>query len=326
MRRREFCLALSVVTATVALSARAQKPRRPVIGCLVFGPLENGRNNFASVRHGLDATGCVEGRDFDVEFRAANYQIDRLRELAADLVERSVAVIVTIATPCLEAALSATKSIPIVFYTGADPVENRFVISLNHPGGNATGIFALGDPLNTKRLELLHDIAPTADAVAILWRPAIGSPRERAPWVRRKRRRPSLAFVPSRSLQQPVTILLRRSMQSSGTTVVRCLCPVTPSSITILTPSSHWPRSFGFQHAFREYVVAGGLASYGPNFTEGYRVMGTYAARILRGESPSNLPVQQMTKVEFVLNTKAAKGLDLRFPSNLLARADEVIE
>ena len=107
-----------------------------MIGCLALGSLEKGRYRFASVRHGLAATGYVEGRDFDVEFRAADYQIDRLREVTADLVERNVAVIVTLATPCLEAALSATKSIPIVFYTGVDPVENRFVSSLNHPGGN----------------------------------------------------------------------------------------------------------------------------------------------------------------------------------------------
>ena len=327
MRRRTFCLALSAVTATVALSARAQKPRRPVIGCLVLGPLENGRDNFASVRHGLAATGCVEGRDFDVEFRAANYQIDRLRELAADLVERNVAVIVTLATPCLEVALSATKSIPIVFYTGVDPVENRFVSSLNHPGGNATGIFILGDPLNTKRLELLHDIAPTADAVAILWSPAIGPPRERAMGKVKE----AATKLGIRAIEEFATT--RDDFAAAFDAIIRdnCRALLVPGdavfnndidAVVALAAKFRIPAMY----AFREYVVAGGLASYGPDFTEGYRVMGTYAARILRGESPSNLPVQQITKVEFVLNAKAAKGLDLRFPSNLLARADEVIE
>jgi putative tryptophan/tyrosine transport system substrate-binding protein len=327
MRRREFCLALSAVTATIALSARAQKPRRPVIGCLALGYLENGRNNFASVRHGLAATGCVEGRDFDVEFRAADYQADRLRELAADLVERNVAVIVTLATPCLMAAQSATKSIPIVFYTGVDPVENGFVSSLNHPGGNATGIFTLGTTLNTKRLELLHEIAPTADAVAILMSPAIGSPLLSA-----------MGEVTEAATKLGIRAIAewaktRDDFAAAFDAIIRdnCRALLVPGdavfnndtdAVVALAAKFRIPAMY----AFREYVVAGGLASYGPDFTEGYRVMGTYAARILRGESPSNLPVQQITKVEFVLNARAAKGLDLRFPSNLLARADEVIE
>jgi putative tryptophan/tyrosine transport system substrate-binding protein len=168
MLRREFCLGLSAVTAMVPLSAKAQKREKPVIGCLALGSLENGRRTFEWVRGGLTETGLVEGRDFDVELRAADYYAERLRELAADLVARNVAVIVALTTPSTVAAEAVTKSIPIVFFTGADPVANGFVSSLNHPGGNATGIFTLGQTLDAKRLELLHEIAPTADVVAIL--------------------------------------------------------------------------------------------------------------------------------------------------------------
>jgi ABC-type uncharacterized transport system substrate-binding protein len=327
MRRREFCLGLSAITAAIPLSAEAQKPRRPVIGCLGLSSLENARKYFEFVRHGLAATGFVEGRDFDVEFRAADYQADRLREVAADLIERNVAVIVTLATPCLVAAQSATKSIPIVFFTGVDPVENGFVRSLNYPGGNATGIFTLGTTLNTKRLELLHEIVPTADAVAILMSPAIGSAlvsamgevteaagrlgiRAIAQWART---RDDFAVAFDAIIRDNCHALL-----VPGDAVFNN----NPEAVVALAAKFRIPAIY----AFREYVLVGGLASYGPNFTDGYRVMGTYAGRILHGESPSDLPVQQITKVEFVLNARTAKELDLTFPSNLLARADEVIE
>jgi putative ABC transport system substrate-binding protein len=328
MRRREFCLGLSAITATIPLPAKAQKPRRPVVGFLGFSTLENSRKTFELVRRGLTETGYVEGRDFDVELVVADYRTDRLRELAADLVEHNVAAIVAPTTPSLMAAQSATKSVPIVFFTGVDPVANGFVSSLNHPGGNATGIYTLGTTLNTKRLELLHEIVPTADAVAILISPpATGS---------------SLVSAGKELTEAASSLGIRAIFQSAKTkddfaaafdAIIRDNCHallVPGDTVFNNNPDAVVSLAAKFRIAaiypFREYVVAGGLASYGPNFAEGYRVIGTYAGRILRGELPSELPVQQIAKVELVLNAKAAKGLDLAFPPTLLARADEVIE
>jgi putative ABC transport system substrate-binding protein len=245
----------------------------------------------------------------------------------ADLVERNVALIVALNTPALVAAQRATKSIPIVFFTGVDPVENGFVSSLNHPGGNTTGIYSLGTTLNTKRLELLHEIIPTADAVAILISPPIGSSLVSAG----KELTEAAERLDIRAVVE--TAKTRDDFGSAFDAIIRdkCQAILVPGdtvfnnnidALVSLAAKFRLPAIY----PFREYVLAGGLASYGPNFVESYRFMGTYAARILRGEPPAGLPVQQVTKVELVLNTRAAKATDIALPPTLLARADEVIE
>jgi putative tryptophan/tyrosine transport system substrate-binding protein len=325
MRRREFCLWLSAVTAMDLLSAKAQKPGKPVIGCLALGSFQDGRKTFDWVRRGLAETGFVEGRDFDVELRVADYQAERLRELAADLVARNVAIIVALTTPSTAAAEAITKSVPIVFFTGVDPVANGFVSSLNHPGGNATGIFTLGPTLNAKRLELLHEIAPTADVVAVLISSSIPAAA-------------GLAELPGAAASLRVRTITqiadsREDFTGAFEAMARDNCRAlyvpgdavfnnNAAAVVALAAKYRMPAIY----PFREYVAAGGLASYGPNFSEGYRFIGTYAGRILRGERAAELPVQQITKIEFVLNAKAAKELGLELSSSLLTRADEVIE
>ncbi|WFU21738.1 ABC transporter substrate-binding protein [Bradyrhizobium sp. CB1717] len=213
-----------------------------MIGCLALGSLENGRKTFEWVRGGLAETGYVEGRDFDLELRAADYQAERLRELAADLVARNVAAIVALTTPSTAAALAVTKSVPIVFLTGVDPVANGFVSSLNRPGGNATGIFILGQTLSTKRLELLHEIAPTANVVAILISSSIpGITTELSDAADRLGVRTIIQVANSRDE------FAAASRQWFETTAARFMCLAMPSSTTMLPPLSPWPRSIGSQ-------------------------------------------------------------------------------
>jgi putative ABC transport system substrate-binding protein len=309
--------------AVLPQSAKAQKPRKPVIGCLALGSLENGRKTFEWVRGGLAETGYVEGRDFDLELRAADYQAERLRELAADLVARNVAAIVALTTPSTAAALAVTKSIPIVFLTGVDPVANGLVSSLNRPGGNATGIFILGQTLSTKRLELLHEIAPAANVVAILIGSSIpGITAELSDAADRLGVRSIIQVANSRDeFATAFEAMVRddcRALYVPGDAVFNN----NAAAVVALAAKYRIPAIY----PFREYAAAGGLASYGPNLAEGYRFIGTYAGRILRGERPAELPVQQITKVELVLNANAAKELGLELPLSLLARADELIE
>lgn len=326
MRRREFCLGLSAALATSAAPAPTQGAKRPVVGCLGLGSLKDVRTNFGSVRRGLAETGFVEGSDYEVEYRAADYQPDALRGLAAELIVRDVAVIVTLASPALPVAQAATKSIPIVFLTGFDPIANGFVEGLNRPGSNLTGVFILTAPLGPKRLEVLRELVPAAQSLAVLLS---------ASSLRFANLKEDLNAA-AKSLGVQLLIQetdLPGEFEAAFEAVGRAGCEaLMVGGDAVFTNNRAAVIELAARHripaiyAERDYAAAGGLASYGPNYGEAYRLLGTYAGRILSGDKPANLPVQQVTKVELVLNARTARDLNMTFPLALLARADEVID
>jgi putative ABC transport system substrate-binding protein len=324
IRRRDFITLLGGAAAW-PLSARAQQPAMPVIGWLSTGSLQLDAQRIAAFRKGLNEAGFVESRNVAIEYRWSEGHYERLKELAADLVRREVAVIVANTPPVL-AAKAATSTIPIVFNTADDPVKIGLVASLNHPGGNLTGITSLNVEIGPKRLELLHELAPTAAVIAVLINPTDPN-----------------AEAPSRDLQAAARALglqlhvLHASTERDFDTVFATLVQLRAGGLVIgpdpfFTSRSEQLAALTVRHAvptvyqFREFTAAGGLMSYGGNLTDMYRQVGVYTGRILKGEKPSDLPVQQYTKVELIINLKTAKTLGLSVPLTLLGRADEVIE
>jgi putative tryptophan/tyrosine transport system substrate-binding protein len=326
MRRREFIVGLSASSASIPFVSFAQQPRKFAIGCLGQGSLKDVRINFGNVRRGLTETGFVEGRDYEVEYRAADYQPNTLHGLAAELLARDVAVIVTLASPALPAAQAVTKSVPIVFLTGFDPVANGFVEGLNRPGTNLTGVFILTGPLAPKRLELLRELAPAARSIAVL----LSSTSLRFAKVKDDLEAAAKSLGVELVIQQadvPAEFeaafdAIRRT--GCGALMVGGDAVFTNNRAAVVNLVAR--HKIPAIYAERDYAVAGGLASYGPDFGEAYRLLGTYAGRILKGEKPADLPVQQVTKVELVLNARTARELNITFPMPLLGRADEVIE
>jgi putative tryptophan/tyrosine transport system substrate-binding protein len=328
LRRREFMTLLGGAAAVWPLAARAQQPTMPVIGFL--GSLSP--DLFASRLHmfrlGLSETGYVDGRNVAIEYRWAEGQSDRLPAFAAELVRRQVAVIaVPASTPGALAAKAATTTIPIVFFTGGDPVAAGLVASLARPGGNITGVTSLGVEVGPKRLELLHELVPTATTIALLVNPASSR----------------LGEIESRDLQAVARGLglqlhvLRASTERDFEPVFATLVQLRAGGLVIgpdefFNTWSEQLAALAARHAvptigrYREYAAAGGLMSYGGSLTDVYRQFGIYTGRILKGEKPADLPVVQSTKVELVINMKTAKTLGLTFPITLLGRADEVIE
>jgi putative ABC transport system substrate-binding protein len=326
MKRRAFIAALSSAAAW-PMMARAQQPAIPVIGFLSPGSPEADTNRMNGFRRGLAEFGYVEGENVAIEYRGAQNQLDRLRALAIDLANRQVTVIVTVATPATLAAKAATNTIPIVFAMGADPVQFSLVTSLNRPGGNITGVNNLNAEVLGKRLELLHELAPATGVIALL-------------------ENPSSAFteVETKALHEAARALgveLRVLNVVNGSEIDAAFAttlskehsmPLIVSGDTLFTHQRDQLVVLAARHAipaiyvYREFAAAGGLMSYGPDLADAYRQMGIYAGRILKGAKPSDLPVQQVVKVELVINLKAAKALGLEIPSSLLARADEVIE
>jgi putative ABC transport system substrate-binding protein len=278
-------------------------------------------------RQGLDEAGFVESRNVAIEYRWARGEYDRLPVLAADLVRQSVIVMVATTTPAVLAAKAATMTIPIVFLTGSDPVEVGLVASLNRPGGNMTGVSNLTVEIGAKQLELLHELVPAATLIALLVNPAT----------------PVLADTLSRGLQTAarairqqflvISASTERDLDMAFTTIVEQrvgalvvgndpFFNARPDQLVGLASRHAVPAIY----PYREFAAAGGLMSYGSNLADPYRLVGVYTGRILKGEKPSDLPVQQSTKVELVINLKTAKALGLTFPITLLGRADEVIE
>jgi putative ABC transport system substrate-binding protein len=323
MRRREFIAGLGA--AAWPLTVRAQQPALPVIGYLSVGPPAL-RASFLS---GLAETGYVEGRNFVLEVWSTEDN-DRLPALAADLLRRRVAMIFADGTPAAVAAKSATTAIPIVFATGVDPVEEGLVASLNRPGGNITGVTFLAQELTGKRIELLHEIVPAATTIGFLLDPT-GVFTEM---------QTKDAEGASRALGVQLAIL-NASTPSQIETVFTTLIERPVGALTIGTGTSLFFRqrerfaNLAARHGmpviypYCEYVDASGargLMSYGPNLAEAFRIAGTYAGRILKGEKPADLPVQRSTRIETVINLKTAKALGLTVPQTLLALADEVIE
>ena len=324
MRRREFITLLGGAAAW-PIAARAQ---RAVIGFVNAGSFDGYRPMVAGFRQGLQESGYSEGRDVAVEYHWAEGQNDRLQGIIADLVHRHVTVIVATSTPAALAAKAATTTIPIVFEIGSDPIRLGLVTSLSRPSGNVTGTTQLGLELAPKRLEVLHELLPTARVMALLVNPT---------------NRASAELSSNAVLSAAETLGLKLHVLNAGTEhdfdgVFANLIQLRAGGLVVgggdplLAGRSQQLAALALRHsvpaigANRAFVVAGGLAGYSASIIDAYRLTGVYTARILKGEKPSELPVQQSTKVELFLNLKTAKALDITVPLSLLGRADEVIE
>ena len=323
MKRREFITLLGGAM-TWPLAARAQRAAVPVVGWLDTSSLEARRAELAWVHAGLQKTGYREGQNVAFEYRWAEGQYDRLPSLAADLVRRQVAVIVTVGVPAALAAKAATTTIPIVFATGGDPVSLGLVSSLNRPGGNLTGVSGFANALGSKRLQLLHDLAPDAKAMAHLVNPANPNAQgdakdmQTAAGVLRLQVNILNASIPS-DIDLAFATIARQ--QLGGVLVENdAVLMISVNQIAQLALTHRVPTIF----PHREAANVGGLTSYGPGMER--PIIGVYVGRILKGEKPGDLPVVQTTKHELVINLKTAKALGLTVPSTLLAIADEVIE
>ena len=328
LRRREFITLLGGAAAAWPLAAHAQQPAMPVIGYIGANSLDVSAAAVDAFHQGLHEVNYVEGRNVAIEFRWAEGQYDRYSSFAADLVRRQVNVIVATGgiTP-VRAAMAATSKIPIVFVVGVDPVRERLVVSLNRPGGNLTGVTTLNAELGPKRLEVIHELVPTASLIAVLVNPAnlLVEPLVRD------------LEVAARRMGIQIHIL-QASTEGEINTAFASLRQLQPGALMIGTDPFFNTRSrqlgaLAVRHTmptiyqYREFAVAGGLMSYGlVNTTDPNCLVGAYTGRILRGEKPTDLPVQQATKVEMFINLKTAKALGLEVPPTLLARADEVIE
>jgi putative tryptophan/tyrosine transport system substrate-binding protein len=326
MRRREF-ISLFGSAAAWPLAARAQQPAMLVIGFLGSDSPDLYADRLRAFRQGLKETGYIEGQNLAIEYRWARGRNDQLPALAADLVRARVAVIVASTTPSVLAVKAATTTIPIVFYTAADPVALGLVASLNQPGGNITGVANLNSEIAPKWLQLLHELVPTASTFAVLVNPSS----------------PNLAEAQSRDLRAAARNLglqiyfLHASTDGDLDTVFANEVQLRAGGLVISSDSFFFSRSeklaaLAAKHTvpaiypFREHVAAGGLMSYGASVTDQHRPVGVYVGRILKGEKTTDLPVQQATQVELVINLKTAKALGLTVPLTLFARADEVIE
>jgi putative ABC transport system substrate-binding protein len=326
IRRREFIVTFGSAAAVWPLPARAQQPLMPVIGFLNPGSPDGYASFVAAFRQGLNEAGYVEGRNVVIEYRWAQDKYDLLPALAADLVRRSVTVIAATGTPAALVAKGATTTIPIIFTSGVDPVAARLVPSLNRPGGNVTGVNNYVSALGAKRLELLHELVPNAAVIGMLVNPNYFDAESQWKDVEEA----------ARITGQQVHVVNASSVgefDKAFATLVQINAGAMLVAADVLFLSRHDQLvALAARHAIpamyhlRDFVVAGGLMSYGPNIGDGYRQAGIYTGRILKGTKPGDLPVVQPTKFDLFVNLKTAKALGLAVPDKLLALADEVIE
>ena len=326
MRRRHFITLIGGVAAWWPFAARAQQAAMPVIGFLHGASSEGYKPMVASFRQGLKEAGYIDGQNVGIEFRWADGHYDRLPAMAADLVRRQVAVIVTGGTPAAIVAKAATSTIPTVIIVGGDPVRLGLVESFNRPGGNLTGLAVLTVELEAKKLELLHELLPAATAIALLVNPTTVLTESETKVVQDAARSFGLQLhVLNASTESQIDAAFEALVELRATALivgVDTFLNNSRSQIVALAARYAVPAVYGV----RDFVTAGGLMSYGTDLVEMYGQSGTYAGKILKGARPADLPIQQVTKVALVINLKTAKALGLTFPTTLLGRADEVIE
>jgi putative ABC transport system substrate-binding protein len=327
MRRREFVVGFGGSVALWPHAALSQQQAKLTIGFIGSDTPQLYADRLRAFRLGLKEAGYVEDQNIAVEYRWAEGRNDRLPSLMDDLIGRRVAVIVATTTPSTLAAKTATTAIPIVFFVAGDPVQLGIAASLNRPGGNLTGATTLTLEVGAKRLELLHQLVPTTNAIALLVNPTS----------------PNLAEAQSRDLDGPARSLglqvhvIHASTDVELDNVFANLGKLGVGGLMVSSDSFFFSRSERIAslaaryrmpavYGFRESAVAGGLLSYGGSLADSHRWIGLYVGRILKGEKPAELPIQQSTKVELIVNLKAAKALGISVPISLLGRADEVIE
>jgi putative tryptophan/tyrosine transport system substrate-binding protein len=321
--RREFITLLGSAAAAWPLAARAQQPAMPVVGFLNGGSPSRMLGGF---HQGLKETGYIEGQNVAIEYRWANGQYDRLAALADDLVRRRVSVIAATSTPANLVAKASTSTIPIVFTTAGDPVQLGLVARLNRPGGNITGVTSLTAEVAAKRVEVAHDLVPTATVIGLLVNP--GNPLTET--LTRRSQAAAAALGIELAVLHAST---EAEFENAFTTFVQKQAGALVIGVDVLF-NTHMEllAALAIRHLVpavyeqHQFAAAGGLVSYGGTGLTSYHLAGVYTGRILKGEKPGDLPVQQTTKVELIINMKTAKALALTVPTALLVRADEVIE
>ena len=327
MRRRDFIKVVVGSAVTWPLASRAQQRAMPVVGFMNSTDAESAKQQLAAFVKGLEEVGYVDGKNVVIEYRWAEAKVDRLPAIAADLVQHQVDVIAATTTPAALAAKTATKTIPIVFETGNDPIKLGLVASLNRPGANVTGVTQLNSGLVAKQLEVLHELLPTAKTAALLVNPA-------NPLLVEEEIRETTSAAQMLGLELHV---LKASTEEQLETIFANLSQSQISGL-VVGPESFFTSHIGQLAALavrhkvptiyrgREFAAAGGLVSYGTSITSSHHLAGVYTGRILKGEKPADLPVQQAIKFELYINLKTAKALGITVPLPLSGRADEVIE
>jgi putative tryptophan/tyrosine transport system substrate-binding protein len=326
MRRRELITFLGGAAVFGTRAAHAQQAM-PVVGYLHTNPAENSGHNLVAFLQGLRESGFTEGQNVAIEYRWANNEPQRLPALAADLVRRRVAVIVAPgASEGVRAAMAATTTIPIVFRTGGDPVALGLVPSLNRPGGNVTGVNQMSLEIVTKRVGLLHDLAPAAKRLAVLFNP---SDPNAGPYIKELQASASalglqIEFFGARNNHEIDGAFVAMMKKRSEALLVVSQGLLINRRVQIVTHATRHGLPGSYPN--RDFTEIGGLMSYGPNGLDQYRLTGVYTGRVLKGEKPADMPILRATKFDFVLNLQTAKILGIEIPASLLAGADEVIE
>jgi putative ABC transport system substrate-binding protein len=326
MRRRDFIAALGGAAVTWPLVVRAQQAAMPVIGFLNAASPDGYKLKVAAFRRGLEEAGYIEGQNVAIEYRWAEGHYDRLTAMAADLVQRGVAVLAATSTPAVLVAKAATRTIPIVFTTGGDPVELGLVASWSRPGGNVTGASELSREVAPKRLELAHQLVPAATVIGLLINPQNPSAEIMTRDLQAAAAALGLQFKILHASTEAEIDQAFTTFRQTGAGVLII------GNDTFFAGSAQQIGALSIRHAvptifqYREFAAAGGLAGYGGSIIDAYRLAGGYAGRILKGEKPADLPVQQSINIELVINLTTAKALGITVPDKLIATADEVIE